>query len=96
MIRPLVGVAALVLPVAVMAQDAHPCHGADAPSDTTTAQAAAEHGGACGDCSVCHGPLAGLAVPAWTAPALPGAVPQTVGWPALSANAPPHLKPPRA
>ncbi|MDP3521965.1 MAG: hypothetical protein Q8S02_15225 [Hydrogenophaga sp.] len=82
--------------VVVMAQDAHPCHGADAPSDNTTAQAAAEHSGACGDCSVCHGPLAGLTTPVWAAKTLPAAVPQTVGWPPLSAHALPQLKPPRA
>ena len=45
----------------VVAQDAHPCHGADAPSEAPAAQASSEHSGACGDCSVCHGPLAGLA-----------------------------------
>ena len=90
---------AVEVAVDVAAQDAHPCHGSEGPAASDMHHSPADnsaHGGACGDCSVCHGPLAGLAVPAWTAPALPGAVPQTVGWPALSANAPPHLKPPRA
>lgn len=86
----------VVTVAAVVAQDAHPCHGADAPSDTTTAQPAAEHGGACGDCSVCHGPLAGLTVSLWAAPALPGTRPDTMGWSALSASALPQRKPPRA
>ena len=80
----------------VVAQDAHPCHGADAPSEAPAAQATSEHSGACGDCSVCHGPLAGLALPTWAPPALPEALPCTLGWSALSANGPPHLKPPRA
>lgn len=83
----------------VATQDAHPCHGSEAPAASEAHHSPSDsptHGGACGDCSVCHGPLAGLALPAWTAPTLPGAVPQTVGWPALNANAPPQLKPPRA
>lgn len=105
----------------VMAQQAHPCHGAEADAgtvgttpwaavsgaatETATAHASGhvntdaagnEHGAGCGDCSVCHGPLAGLTVSVWAAKMLPAAVPQTMGWPALSATALPHLKPPRA
>lgn len=89
----------------VMGQDAHPCHGADAPLDVGVAAETghASHdtqgntaAGACGDCSVCHGPLAGLPAPVWAAKTPPAAVPQTVGWSALSATALPQLKPPRA
>lgn len=54
------------------------------------------HNSSCGDCSVCHGPLAGLSVPAWTAPQQAGALPQALGWNALSASPLPQLKPPRA
>lgn len=93
----------------LMAQDAHPCHGADATTDGVSDPAAGNehrnghgpqhgngHSNTCGDCSVCHGPLAGVAVPNWATPVLPRAVPQALGWSALSANALPHLKPPRA
>jgi mono/diheme cytochrome c family protein len=89
--------------VLVAAQDAHPCHGTDAAAteaaagtDKASNTAITEHGSTCGDCSVCHGPLAGLALPTWAAPALPDGVPQALGWSALSASALPHLKPPRA
>ena len=92
--------------VAALAPDAHPCHTAEAAEATDTAATATHHAmpseaetghhGACGDCSVCHGPLAGLALPSWMPPALASARPHTIGWSALSANGPPHLKPPRA
>lgn len=55
-----------------------------------------QHNSGCGDCSVCHGPLAGLSVPVWTAPRQAGGLPQTLGWNALSASPLPQLKPPRA
>lgn len=67
-----------------------------ATSHANTDVAGSEHGVGCGDCSVCHGPLAGLTVACWAANTLPAALPQATGWPALSANALPHLKPPRA
>ena len=84
--------------VMAMTADDHPCHGAEATSDTGTPadHTTVKHGSACGDCSVCHGPLAGLTLPTWAAPALPDAVPRTRGWSALSANALPQLEPPRA
>ena len=88
-------------PATTMAVDAHPCHEVAAEASTAVdhtmpSDAQVSQHGACGDCSVCHGPLAGLALPGWLPPALPSARPHTVGWSALSANGPPHLKPPRA
>lgn len=80
--------------VVAMAQDAHPCHAAEDAAKASPAQTT-KHGSACGDCSVCHGPIAGPALPSWAAPTLPAAVPHTLGWSALSAHTPPQLKPPR-
>lgn len=78
-----------------MAPEAHPCHGAE-NSTQKASEPVKDRGSACGDCSVCHGPLAGLTVPGWAAPALPEVRPHALGWSALSAIAPPQLKPPRA
>lgn len=84
---------------------AHPCHGTDASAADASTHGpdhqghhavASEHAGVCGDCSVCHGPLAGLTLPIWTAPLQGGALPQTSGWNALTAIPLPQLKPPRA
>lgn len=89
--------AATLETVMAVAADAHPCHGAEASPDVTgQTDAGTPHSGACGDCSVCHGPMAGLALPGWATPALPAALPHTLGWSAVSAQEPPQFKPPRA
>ena len=99
------GAASVLLSLLMPIVTAHTVHAQEPISAATEAAAGTdkasntaiiEHGSTCGDCSVCHGPLAGLSVPAWTAPQQAGALPQALGWNALSASPLPQLKPPRA